>query len=166
MHLDTYIYPHQHIKFHLCYFYHNCYHCYHFKNIEYQYSIDKTVFGNVEEVIVNADDELGHIFKIDFEYPADLHDEHFDLHLAADRLVAQADSFSEKQKTIYGQIYGKRSFNFTQKLVPNRLKEIEYVMHERNLRQCLEMGLIVTRVYAAITFDQPPWLHEHIGFQL
>ena len=41
--------------------------------------------------MANADVEVRHIFKIDLEYPAELHDEHCDLQLVAERLVVQAD---------------------------------------------------------------------------
>ena len=164
VHLDTYIHPHQYTQFYRCYFYHYCYHCCYFTNIEHHHSIDKTVISNVEEVMPNADDEMGHIFKIDLEYSARVHDEPFDVPLALDRWFVQAECFPEKQKTIYSHSYGKRSFNFRQKLIPNLFKEIGYAMHQRNLRQCLEMDFVVTRVYAVVTFNRFPWLHEHIDF--
>ena len=118
----------------------------------------------VESALCNGDEEVGHIFKVDLDYPARLHDNHSDLPLAAERMTVQAEWLSDKQREIYNGVYGKRSFSFTQKLIPNLFKKVGYVLHERNLRQCLEMGLVVTRVYAIVTFNQSPWLREYIDF--
>ena len=71
--------------------------------------------------MLEADDQVRHIYKNDFEHPAGLYDEHSDLPLASERLVVQADFYSHKQKTIYSQIYGTRSLNFTQKKAYSKL---------------------------------------------
>ena len=118
----------------------------------------------IEEALCNDDEEVGHIFKVDLDYPAELHDDHSDLPLAAERMTVQAEWLSDKQKEIYEKVYGKRSFSFTQKLIPNLFKKVGYVLHERNLVQCLEMALIVSKAHAVVTFNQSPWLREYIDF--
>ena len=110
----------------------------------------------IEEILCNDDEEVGHIFKVDLDYPVQLHNDHSDLPLAAERMTVQAEWLSDKQREIYERVYGKRSFSSTQKLIPNLFKKVGYVLHERNLVQCLKMGLVVSRVHAVVTFNQSP----------
>ena len=50
----------------------------------------------------------------------------------------------------------------TEKLVAN-LHDIEkYVIHIRNLKQALNHGYILQKVYRVIKFNQKPWLKSYI----
>ena len=61
-----------------------------------------------------------------------------------------------------------KKFNITigrvKKLVPNLGPKKNYVLHYKNLKQCLDLGLKVTKVHRALEFDQSPWLKTYIDF--
>ena len=50
------------------------------------------------------------------------------------------------------------------KLVPNLEPKKNYVLHYKNLKQYLDLGLKVTKVHSALEFDQSPWLKTYIDF--
>ena len=49
------------------------------------------------------------------------------------------------------------------KLVCNLHDKNNYVIHARALKQALDNGLILKKVYRAIEFNQEVWLKEYIG---
>ena len=49
------------------------------------------------------------------------------------------------------------------KLIPNLQDKEKYVVHYRNLKLYLEMGLQLKKVHTAISFKQKPWLSSYIG---
>jgi len=65
----------------------------------------------------------GYILEVDLEYPKRLHDLHNDYPLAPERLM----------------------LNRVEKLIPNLRDKKNYVLHYRNLKQYLDMGLIIKR---------------------
>ena len=52
------------------------------------------------------------------------------------------------------------------KLVPNLPNKTNYIIHYRNLKLYLELGLRLTIVYRVLLFDQSPWLKNYINFNI
>ena len=50
------------------------------------------------------------------------------------------------------------------KLVPNVMNKNNYVIHYRNLQQCLEKGLILKKVHRILKFKQKDWMKPYIDF--
>ena len=50
------------------------------------------------------------------------------------------------------------------KLVPNLMDKKNYVVHYRNLKLYLDLGLKVKKVHRALEFNQSPWLKQYIDF--
>ena len=82
----------------------------------------------------------GYILEVDLEYPKKLHDNHNDLPLAPESLM----------------------INQVRKLVPNLQIKTKYVIHYRNLKQCLKYGLKLTKIHRILSFDQSPWMKPYI----
>ena len=83
----------------------------------------------------------GYIFEVDLEYPSELWNSHNDYPLAPERL----------------------NVNGVEKLISHfKPRKKNYVIHYRNLRQCLEMGLRVTAVHRGVIFNQSPWMEPYI----
>ena len=50
------------------------------------------------------------------------------------------------------------------KLVPNVMNKNNYVIHYRNLQQCLEKGLILKKVHRILKFKQKDWMKPYNDF--
>ena len=82
----------------------------------------------------------GYIFEVDLEYPSSLWEEHNDCPSAPEKMTV----------------------NGVEKLICHFKPRKNYVVHYRNLRQYLEMGMKITAVHRGISFNQSPWTEPYI----
>ena len=82
----------------------------------------------------------GYIFEVDLEYPPDLWKSHNDYPLAPEKMIV----------------------NGVEKLICHFKPRKNYVVHFRNLRQYLEMGMRITAVHRGISFNQSSWMEPYI----
>ena len=102
----------------------------------------KNILKFNEDFIKNYDEESGegYILEVDVEYPKNVHDLHSDLPFLPERV----------------------KLNKCTKLVCNVHDKNSYVVHIRALKQALNHGLILKKVYRVIQFNQEAWLKEYI----
>ena len=77
---------------------------------------------------------------MDLEYPRELHDPHIDYPLAPERL----------------------KINNVEKLIPNLWDKESYVVHYKNLKLYLELGLKLKKIHRGIKFREEPWMNSYI----
>ncbi|CAH3194264.1 unnamed protein product, partial [Porites evermanni] len=82
----------------------------------------------------------GYIFEVDLEYPSNLWETHNDYPLAPEKMIV----------------------NGVEKLICHFKPRKNYVVHYRNLRQYLEMGMRITAVHRGISFYQSSWMEPYI----
>ncbi|XP_035224366.1 uncharacterized protein LOC118197007 [Stegodyphus dumicola] len=110
-----------------------------------------------------ADDaEEGCILEVDLEYPRELHDDHSDYPLAPEQVVVTPDMWSPYTRDLATKFQIPPSSST--KLVPNLRPKHRYVIHYRNLKQYVSLGLHVTKIHRVLTFKQSPWLATYIEF--
>ena len=80
------------------------------------------------------------ILEVDLEYPKSLHDLHNDYPLAPERIEV----------------------NKVDKLIPKLGNKEKYVIHYKNLKQYLSLGLKLTHIHRGIKFEESPWLKKYI----
>ena len=80
------------------------------------------------------------ILEVDLEYPKSQHDLHNDYPLAPERIEV----------------------NNVDKLIPNLGNKEKYVIHYKNLKQYLSLGLKLTHIHRGIKFEESPWLEKYI----
>ncbi|GFX78922.1 uncharacterized protein TNCV_3912111 [Trichonephila clavipes] len=97
-------------------------------------------FLDVDHIDENG--EKGYILEVDFEYPESLHDYHSDLQLAPESSVPPGC----KEKRLLTTLYLKTN----------------YVVHIRNLKQYLKLGLVLKKVHKILEFHQESWLQPYI----
>ena len=122
-----------------------------------QEHIDKLDLGKYKE-----DSKKGLILEVDLEYPKELHDLHNDYPLGPEKVKVTEDMLSDYCKKI-AEKYGI-SVGLVSKLIPTLGNKEKYVLHYRNLKLYMNLGLKVTKVHRVLKYDQSPWLKQYIDF--
>ena len=108
-------------------------------------------------------DEEGFVLEVDLEYPDELHEAHNCYPFAPEKLKIAQDMLSPYSRQLGQRIYGgMQHIPSSTKLVPHLGPRKHYVTHLQNLKQCLEHGLVLTRVHRILTFRQKAWLKPYI----
>ena len=105
---------------------------------------------------LSDDAEDGYIFEVDLHYPTHQHNRHDDYPLTPESLVIDHSMYSFTQQAVFPESALQR------KLTPNLRDKVKYVVHYRNLKLYLQLGLVVTKVHRVLTFKQLPWLKAYI----
>ena len=91
--------------------------------------------------IVNGNmTKRGYIFEVDLEYPKELWDLHNDYPLAPEKI----------------------KIGNVEKSVGTFLPKNHYVLHYKNLRQYLSLGMKLKKVHRGISFYQSDWMKSYI----
>ena len=85
---------------------------------------------------------MGYIFKVDLEYPDELHVFHNDYPLAPEKLAITYDMLSDYCKKIAD----------------------EYKINSRNLQLYLPLRMKLTKIHRVIKFKQSDWMKKYIDF--
>ena len=104
------------------------------------------------------DAEDGYIYEVDLHYPVELHDKHDDYSLAPESLEIDRSMDSPLQIAVFPASPPQR------KLTPNLMDKKAYVVHYRNLKLNVKLGLQITKVHRVLAFKQSPWLKSYIDF--
>jgi len=110
----------------------------------------------------NENSKKGIILEVDSKYPKELHSLHNEYPLAPEKKIITDEFLSDyarKLKEQHSVSSGKVS-----KLVTTLYDKEKYVIHYRNLKQCLELGMKIAKIHRVLEFDQSPWLKEYIDF--
>ena len=95
------------------------------------------------------------------EYPPELHNTHRDYPLAPERLQITEDMLSPyQQRLLQDEGFAKPP----PKLVPNLRHKQNYIIHYRNLKLYIQLGLKLTHIHRVLSFNQSPWLKTYIDF--
>ena len=99
--------------------------------------------GEMEKIYENRHNlnKMPCILEVDLEYPKNLHDLHNDYPLCPEKVKCK---------------------NGVEKLIPNLRDKKKYVLHYKNLIQCLDMGLKITRIHRGIKFVESEWMKPYI----
>ena len=81
------------------------------------------------------------ILEVDLEYPENLHDLHNDYPFCPERIKCK---------------------NGVEKLIPNLRNKTKYVIHYKNLIQCLKAGLKLKKIHSGIKFIESEWMKPYI----
>ena len=115
---------------------------------------------DVDVRLIPDDAPMGFILEVDLEYPATLHDLHSDYPLASEKMMITEEMLSPYQKQLKQDLSYKPAK--VEKLVPNLWNKTKYIIHYRNLKQALSLGLKLTKIHRVLAFKQQPWLKPYI----
>ena len=103
-----------------------------------------------------TDSREGYILEVDLEYPGELHVAHNAYPLAPERMTVKKEWMSDYQ---HGLLDAGVE---VEKLVPNLYNKNCYVLHYRNLQLYLSLGMRLTKVHRALSFQQSCWMEPYI----
>ena len=104
----------------------------------------------------------GLILEVDLEYPNKLHNLHNDYPLAAEKIKVTDNMLSKYCKKISDKY--NISTGLVNKLIPTLNNKEKYVLHYRNLKLYIDLGLKLTKIHRVLEFDQSPWLKQYIDY--
>ena len=103
-----------------------------------------------------------YILEVDLEYSDELHGLHNDYPLAPEKLKIAQNMLSKYCSNISNKYEIK--IGGVNKLVPNLGNKSRYLLHFKNLRLYLSLGMKLTKVHRIPTFKQSDWLKKYIDF--
>ena len=112
---------------------------------------------------IDTENTYGFILEVDLIYPENLHELHNDFPVAPHKYKIMNDRLSEYQKkTIeYLKQYGYRR-TATEKLLQTFDMKLNYIIHFKNLKLYLKLGLKLTKIHRVLSFKQSKFLEPYI----
>ncbi|GBN67380.1 hypothetical protein AVEN_149573-1 [Araneus ventricosus] len=118
---------------------------------------------NVDYLNIPDDSDVGYILEVDLEYPSELHHLHNCYPLAPEKVLVSPSEYSDYTKELLYKLNLSKS-KPSEKLIPNLRNKEKYVVHYRNLKFYVQLGLKVTKVHRILKFKQSAWLKNYIDF--
>ena len=107
----------------------------------FEWMTNKELENLFNNQIVQAWEKTPCILEVDLEYPEELHDLHNDYPLCPERVECD---------------------HGVKKLIPNLRDKNNYVIHYKNLMQCLSLGMKLKKIHRGIKFYESEWLKPYI----
>ena len=101
-------------------------------------------FSIIDFLNIPDNASVGFILEVNFEHPEQLHDSHKDLPLCSEHFIPP----NSKCKM--------------SKLMTIILPKKNYIVHYRNFKLYLSLGVKLTIIHRVLKFDQKPWLKSYI----
>lgn len=122
----------------------------------------KEEFNKIDFEKVEDNSDIGYILEIDLTYPKELHEVHNQYPLAPLKQVVTEEMLSPYSKKLLSQL--GMPITETEKLLTTLEDKKKYVLHYRNLKFYLKMGLELKKIHRVLSFRQSAWLTPFIDF--
>ena len=101
------------------------------------------------------------MLEVNFEYPSELHNLYNDYPLAPEKLEISQNMLSNSFNIANEYRIKIGGVNI---LVPNLGNKSIYVVHYKNLKFYLSLGIKLTKIHRILKFKQSNWLKKYIDF--
>ncbi|CAN8028771.1 unnamed protein product [Ixodes persulcatus] len=105
----------------------------------------------------------GYILEVDLDYPRELHDSHADFSLAPEKRGVPLEWLSHYQKALVENFHLPQRES-ERKLLLTFYPKRNYIIHYRNLKLYLELGLKLKVIHRVSKFSQRAFLKDFIDF--
>ena len=113
-------------------------------------------------LLIDKKSDVGYILEVDLKYPNELHELHNDYPLAPEKFTVTNDILSNYCKSIADKYDIK--VGDIKNFIPNSGNKNKYVLHYKNLRLYLSLGMKLTKIHRVLKFKQSDWMKEYIDF--
>ena len=120
--------------------------------------------NKIEQIPMNIKNNSStkYVVEVDLEYPQELHDILNDYALAPGKINIPNEWLSDYCLEI------ANAHNITigtvKKLVPNLMNKNNYMIRQRNLQQCLALGMKFKKIHRILKFKQIDWMRSYTDF--
>ena len=115
---------------------------------------------NLDSIAENS--LIGYILGVDLEYCKELHNSHSDYPLCPEKIEVNYDLLSRYCKDIADWCDIK--IGGVKKLIPNLGDKAKYIVHYKNLKYYLSLGMKVVKIHRILCFKQSNWLKKYVDF--
>ena len=111
--------------------------------------------------VLNTHDcsNIGYILIVDLIYPDNIKHQSTNFPFCPENKTINPDNFTEYMKE-----HVPNPFRPTSKLICDQTNKECYIVHYRNLKFYIRMGMIICKVHRIVSFDQTPWLANYIDY--
>ena len=107
----------------------------------FKWLLDREIGKLFNNQVLQVWEKIPCILEVDLEYPENLHDLHNDYPFCPERVECK---------------------NGVKKLIPNLNDKTKYIIHYKNLIQCLRAGMKLKKIHRGIKFVESEWMKSYI----
>ena len=107
----------------------------------FKWLLDREIGKLFNNQVLQVWEKIPCILEVDLEYPETLHDLHNDYPFCSEKVKCK---------------------NGVEKLIPNLNDKTKYVIHYKNLIQCLRAGMKLKKIHSGIKFVESEWMKPYI----
>ena len=115
---------------------------------DFRWLSDKGI--NSFDLDISENSEIGYILEVDLEYPKELHDSHSDYPSCPEKIKISSNMLSKYCSDIADK-YGIK-VGGVKKLIPNLDGKVKYVVHYKNLKYYLSLGIKLVKIHRILSF--------------
>jgi len=110
---------------------------------------------------IDTEKNIGYILEVDLEYPSELHLLHSDFPLAPELVEINFENLSPYCKSTYKNCSGRKKYKDS-KLLTTFHPRLNYVLHFKNLKLYLNLGMKITKIHRVLSFTQKKFIEPFI----
>ena len=123
--------------------------------------LEKREYNSIDWRKIKTMGKTWYILEVDLAYPEKLHEKHSNLPLAPENVEITFEDLSPYSQGVFFDINGCKRYKDT-KLVGNFQTKRKYVLHFKNLKLYLQLGLKLLKIHRVLTFSQSRFIDKFI----
>ena len=123
--------------------------------------IPHSKYKHINWSTINTEKNTGYILEVDLDYPECLHTLHEDFPLAPEFIELDYENLSPYCKKIYKQNSGNKKY-LESKLLNTFHPRKNYVLHFKNLKLYLNLGMTLKKIHRVLCFTQKTFIKPFI----
>lgn len=123
--------------------------------------INEEEFNGINWKKIDTENEFGYFLEVDLDYPRHLHESHSNFPLAPENVEVTFENLSTFSKDVFTTLEKKEKYSDV-KLVSTLLNRKNYILHFKNLKLYLQLGLKLKKIHKALKFRQKAFIAPFI----
>jgi hypothetical protein len=115
--------------------------------------MERRQFEKIDWSLIDTEDYIGYILEVDLKYPKHLHNLHSNFPLAPENIEISFNNLSPYSQNVYFDLKKKKKFK-EKKLLSTLQPKYNYIIHFKNLKLYLQLGLKLTHIHRVLRFHQ------------